>query len=298
MQHLYNKFDKHAINDLPKVLFPGRIIVVQSKAEAEKAVDYLLDQPILGFDTETRPSFQKGARQNKVALLQVSSPDTCFLFRLDHIDMPESIIRLLSDRRVLKIGLSWNDDLRMLHRRADFEPGVFVELQEYVKKLGIEDLSLQKLYANIFGQKISKTQRLTNWEADVYTEGQKLYAATDAWACIQLYEEITRLDRTQDYELEIIPEPEPEPLSPEELAARAERKAQKEAERRKRKREAAKRRKAARKAKAAEQTAAAETIETAPAEAQGTEAASETAKPRKPKRKYYPKKKKATAENV
>lgn len=292
MQHLYNKFDKHAINDLPKVLFPGRIIVVQSQMEAERAVEYLLDQPILGFDTETRPSFQKGARQNKVALLQVSSPDTCFLFRLDHIDMPECVIRLLSDRKVLKIGLSWNDDLRMLHRRAEFEPGVFVELQEYVKKLGIEDLSLQKLYANIFGQKISKTQRLTNWEADVYTEGQKLYAATDAWACIQLYEEITRLDRTQDFELEIIPEPEPEPLSPEELAARAERKAQKEAERRKRKREAAKRRKAARRAKAAEMAAAGIPVEGAPT------GSTEPAKPRKPKRKYYPKKKKATTENV
>jgi len=286
MTHLYNKFDKHAINELPKVLFPGRIIVIQSEREAEKAVDYLLNQYILGFDTETRPSFAKGGRVNKVALLQVSTHDICFLFRLDHIDMPDCIIRLLSDTEVLKIGLSWHDDINVLHRRAEFEPGTFVELQEYVKCLGIEDLSLQKLYANIFHEKISKSQRLTNWEAETYTDAQKLYAATDAWACIQLYEEITRLAATKDYELEVIPEPEPPQLTPEEIAERAARKAAKEAERRRRKKAAAKRRKAEIRARA--NAIAAERVEKGLA----PESADAVAKSKKPKRKYYPKKKK------
>ena len=95
-----------------------------------------------------------------------------------------------------------------LHRRQDFVPGRFIDLQDMVGHIGIEDLSLQKVYANVFRQKISKRQRLTNWEADVLNDKQKVYAATDAWTCINLYEEILRLETTGDYELRIIPEPE------------------------------------------------------------------------------------------
>lgn len=197
---LYSKYDKSLIKDLPRVLFEGRIIVVVSQSEALRAVDYLLSQPILGVDTETRPSFRKGVI-HKVALLQVSSHDTCFLFRLNYTGMTADIIRLLEDTTVPKVGLSLHDDLMMLHKTAAFTPGNFIELQHCVRELGIEDLSLQKLYANFFGQKISKTQRLTNWEADVLNDKQKLYAATDAWTCIKLYEELLRLRQTGEYEL-------------------------------------------------------------------------------------------------
>ncbi|MDO4309157.1 MAG: 3'-5' exonuclease [Prevotella sp.] len=197
---LYSKYDKSLIKDLPRVLFEGRIIVVVSQSEAQRAVDYLLSQPILGVDTETRPSFRKGVI-HKVALLQVSSHDTCFLFRLNYTGMTADIIRLLEDTAVPKVGLSLHDDLMMLHKTAAFTPGNFIELQHCVRELGIEDLSLQKLYANFFGQKISKTQRLTNWEADVLNDKQKLYAATDAWTCIKLYEELLRLRQTGEYEL-------------------------------------------------------------------------------------------------
>ncbi|MDE5948613.1 MAG: 3'-5' exonuclease domain-containing protein 2 [Prevotella sp.] len=197
---LYSKYDKSLIKDLPRVLFEGRIVVVVSQSEAQRAVDYLLAQPILGVDTETRPSFKKGVI-HKVALLQVASHDTCFLFRLNYTGMTADIIRLLEDTTVPKIGLSLHDDLMMLHKIAGFTPGNFIELQHCVRELGIEDLSLQKLYANFFGQKISKTQRLTNWEADVLNDRQKLYAATDAWTCIKLYEELQRLKQTGEYEL-------------------------------------------------------------------------------------------------
>ena len=113
----------------------------------------------------------------------------------------------MEDCTVPKIGLSWHDDLLSLHRRVEFNPGYFVDLQDIVKEIGIKDLSLQKLYANIFHQKISKRQRLTNWEADVLSDKQKLYAATDAWACIKLYEEIKRLYKTKEYTLVVSPEP-------------------------------------------------------------------------------------------
>ena len=207
MKKIVDRFDKHLIADLPRASFPGKICVVVSEPEAERAVEYLLSQPIIGLDTETRPSFTRGS-QYKVALLQVSSHDVCFLFRLNQMGLPQCLIRLLSDNTITKVGLSWHDDLRMLHRRKRFREGTFVELQEMSKTMGIVDMSLQKLYANIFSQKISKTQQLSNWEADSLSESQQLYAATDAWACIQLYEEMMRMQE-EGFELECIPMPEP-----------------------------------------------------------------------------------------
>ena len=200
---IYNKFNKEEIPGLPTVDFPGKIIVVMAANEAEKAVDYLLSQDILGVDTETRPSFRKGENY-QVSLLQVSSRDACFLFRLNMMGMPHAIIRLLENKKVPMVGLSWHDDLNSLRRRADFTPGRFIDIQDMVGDLGIVDLSLQKLYANLFHQRISKRQRLSNWNADVLNEKQKLYAAIDAWACINLYDEIRRLRESGDYELVVV----------------------------------------------------------------------------------------------
>lgn len=204
---LYSKFDKTKIGDLPRVVFPGRIITILSPGEAQRAVDYLLQSDILGFDTETRPVFKKGAR-NKVALLQVSTHNTCFLFRLNRIGLCPAVKQLLEAEGPLKIGLSWHDDIMGLHKRGDFEPKGFIDLQEHMTELGIKDMSLAKLYANLFRKRISKREQLSNWEADVLSQKQKEYAATDAWACIMLYEEYMRLKETQDFFLEYVPEPE------------------------------------------------------------------------------------------
>lgn len=206
---IYNKFNKHDITDLLVASFQGRIVVITSAGETEKAVKFLLSQPILGVDTETRPSFRKGDNY-KVALLQVSTEDICFLFRLNKTGMTPAIIRLLENTDVPMIGLSWHDDILSLKRRTDFKPGRFIDLQNLVGQLGIEDLSLQKLYANIFGKKISKRQQLTNWDRDTLDDRQKLYAATDAWACIQLYKEIKYLIESGDYVLEKVVEEETE----------------------------------------------------------------------------------------
>lgn len=205
MKIIYNKYDKRAITSLPQLKFPGRIIVILSEGETEKAVNYLLSSDILGVDTETRPSFKRG-EMYKVSLLQVSNRDTCFLFRLNYTGITPALKRLLEDKTVLKVGLSWHDDILMLKKRCDFVPGLFLDLQDIVGSIGIEDRSLQKLYANVFGRKISKRQRLTNWEIDVLTDKQKMYAATDAWSCINLYEEIMRLRESGDYQLKIVPE--------------------------------------------------------------------------------------------
>ena len=208
MRTIYSKYDKTQIGSLPRVVFDGRVIVVQTEQEAEKAVDYLLGCDILGVDTETRPIFKRG-RQNMVALLQVSTEDTCFLFRLNRIGLCAPVKRLLEAEDPKKIGLSWHDDLMMLHKRGDFNEAGFIDLQNHMRELGIEDLSLAKLYANIFGQRISKREQLSNWEADVLTEKQMLYAATDAWACVRLYKEYERLKETRDYELIMVKTEEP-----------------------------------------------------------------------------------------
>ena len=199
-KQIYDKFDKTIIPSLPRAVFEGRIHVIISRSQAEKAVDYLLTQPVLGVDTETRPSFSRG-RIYYVSLLQVSTRDTCFLFRLNMTGMTPAIIRLLEDNKVPKIGLSWHDDLIGLRRLHDFTPGYFIDIQSQVRELGIEDMRLQKLYANLFGQCISKAQQLTNWERDILNDKQKLYAATDAWACIMLYDELQRLKQTRDFVL-------------------------------------------------------------------------------------------------
>lgn len=204
---IFDKFDKKNISTLPCVQFPGKIVVVIGESEAAKAVDYLLSQPILGIDTETRPSFRKGG-MNKVALLQVSSHDVCFLFRLNHLGMSPSVSRLLEDRTVPKIGLSLHDDLMQLRKLGDFKAGYYIDLQDKVQEIGVEDMSLQKLYANFFGMRISKRQQLSNWEADVLNDKQKMYAATDAWTCIMLYEELLRLEETGEYELVCTPQTE------------------------------------------------------------------------------------------
>lgn len=197
---IYSKYEKAQISTLPLAEFKGRIIVVLTPGETQKAVRYLLSQKLLGLDTETRPSFRKG-QQHKVSLLQVATEDMCFLFRLNHTGLTPAIVELLEDTKVTKVGLSWHDDLNSLRKLGTFKTGDFIDIQAHVRDVGIEDMSLQKLYANLFGQKINKRQQLSNWEADILSDRQKLYAATDAWACIQLYKELLRLKETNDYEL-------------------------------------------------------------------------------------------------
>lgn len=190
MTEYQSTIDKKLISAMPKVTFPGRIIVIYTEADARKAIDYLNTCSVVGVDTETRPSFRKG-KVNSVALLQISTPDICFLFRLNRIGIPDFLEEFLQND-VLKIGLSLRDDFNMLRRANNKDPrvGNWIELQDYVSRFGIADKSLQKIYAILFGEKISKSQRLSNWEADVLTESQQLYAATDAWATLRIYLEL------------------------------------------------------------------------------------------------------------
>lgn len=183
---------------MPRALFEGKIIVVSSERETKKACAFLRQQAIVGIDTETKPSFHKGVT-HKVALLQVSTDDTCFLFRLNFMGLCAPLREFLASRDTLKVGLSLHDDILSLHRRGDFDAASYIDIQDIAPRFGIRDMSLQKIYANLFGKKISKSQRLSNWEADVLSEAQKRYAATDAWACVQIYRKLKSLYEQHDY---------------------------------------------------------------------------------------------------
>ncbi len=186
--------EKSEIATMPTLLYPGRIITIDTAGDVDKAVTALSKEKILGIDTETRPAFRKGVHYN-VSLLQLSTADTCFLIRLCRTGMPDSLVALLENKEIIKVGVSLHDDYQALSRRRRFKAGGFFDLQKYVDKFGIQEMSLQKIYAIIFGERISKSQQLSNWEQDVLTDKQKQYAATDAWACLNIYNRLKQAEK-------------------------------------------------------------------------------------------------------
>ena len=187
MLNFRESISKEEINSLPILEYEGRnIVLVDTLSKLKTTIEVLKNEEVLGFDTETKPSFEKG-KMNKVALLQLSTADTCYLIRLNVLGMQNPIIEILSSEKPLKIGLSLKDDYKMLNRRRSFKPAGFLDLQSVIGKFGIKDLSLQKIYAIMFNKKISKSQRLTNWQAPNLTIQQQTYAAVDAWACMDIY---------------------------------------------------------------------------------------------------------------
>jgi ribonuclease D len=179
---------------LPHQKFSGEIFYIDSTAAIDQFLPGLLNEPILGFDTETRPSFKKG-QSNQVALLQLSTSHQAFLFRLNKTGFTRELINILSDPSIIKAGVAIHDDLCGLKKLADFTPEGFIDLQEFVKPFGIEDNGLKKLAANILGFRISKRQQTSNWELDMLTEAQSEYAATDAWVCYEIYSVLEKIKR-------------------------------------------------------------------------------------------------------
>lgn len=179
--------DKATINSLPIESFAGNIHIVETRDDALHAIEQLRCHAILGLDTETKPSFRKG-KTNQVSLVQLSTETDCYLFRINKIGFLDEMRDLITDSTITKIGLSLHDDFKVLHKVDDFEPHNYIDLQKIVKLYGIQDMSLQKIYAIIFGKKISKSQRLSNWEAPELSVPQQYYAALDAWACLHIYQ--------------------------------------------------------------------------------------------------------------
>ncbi len=187
-----SKLSREEIAVLPKKKFSGDIFYINSVKAFHEVFPLLNQTEVLGFDTETKPSFKKG-KKNEVSLLQLSTKDQAFLFRLNQIGLPEKLVSLLSDVRIMKIGVAIHDDIIGLKRLHSFHPGGFVELQDYVKNFEIQDCGLKKLTANILGFQISKRQQTSNWESDVLTKAQIEYAATDAWVCYEIFSKLEQI---------------------------------------------------------------------------------------------------------
>ena len=189
-----HKIDNEQTALLPAIEFRGEICVVDREEQIEEACRYLAEQPMLGFDTETRPSFRAGVTF-RVSLLQLSSAERCYLFRLNLIPLAKPILQLLENRDLPKIGTDVAGDLRALHQLRHFREAGFVDLQSLVGEWGIEEKSLRKMSAIILGKRVSQAQRLSNWESSALTEKQQLYAATDAWVCTKIYRRLRHVPK-------------------------------------------------------------------------------------------------------
>lgn len=188
---IQKEITKEEIYELPLKSFEGEIIVIDKPSDVGKVLPELKSQTILGFDTETKPSFKKGnSNKNGVALLQLSSEKKAWLFRLQHIGLHDGLKEILSDENIKKIGVAIHDDIRMLKSLSNFSDRGFLDLQSYVKDFGIKGFSLKKLTAMVLHFRISKSQQLSNWENPTLTNGQLSYAATDAWTCLEIYKKL------------------------------------------------------------------------------------------------------------
>ncbi len=190
---MQTSISKEDIKDLPLKQFEGPVTVVEDPEKVRGVVEQLKQNKVIGFDTETKPAFKKGV-SHKVALLQLSTEEEAFLFRLNLTGINRELSDLLADSNVLKVGVGIRDDLRGLRELNPFTPGGFVELQDVAPDYGIDVLSLKNLAGLLLGIRVSKRQRLSNWEAGQLTEGQILYAATDAWVALQIYNKLITME--------------------------------------------------------------------------------------------------------
>jgi ribonuclease D len=190
MSNYIATISKEELENLPKAAFPGQIIVVDTLEQIAEACQYLSQFEQIGFDTESRAIFQKGV-VNKISLLQLSTPERCYLFRLCRIRLDKAILKILENPNIRKIGLATNGDLKELYTLRKFRARNFIDLQTIVGNYGIQELGLAKISAIVLGQRVAKAQRLSNWEATQLTEAQQLYAATDAWICSCIYDKLT-----------------------------------------------------------------------------------------------------------
>jgi ribonuclease D len=178
------------IKELDLKWFEGEIVVVDTYKTFRRILPRIMNSEVLGFDTETRPSFKKG-RKNKVSLIQLSNSEIACLIRINKIGIPDELVTILSDPGVIKAGVAIHDDIRFLTGVRKFRPEGFIDLQGFVKEYGIQSSGLKKLAAIILGFRISKRQQVTDWEAIELSEAQQIYAATDAWVCHQIYNKLT-----------------------------------------------------------------------------------------------------------
>ena len=184
-----SEISKEELYELSLAQFNGKIHMIERYGVADSVARRLRSYPVLGFDTETRPSFTKG-RVNRIALLQLATASDAYLFRLCKMDIPKNLLALLTDPNILKIGVAIKNDMDVLKRTVKLNPDGFIDLQNMVQQFDIKCAGLSKMAGIVLGVRISKAQQLSNWENYILTPAQQRYAATDAWMCYQIYEKL------------------------------------------------------------------------------------------------------------
>ncbi len=174
------------LNLLPLKTFAGKVSVITDPDKLAKVKTEIEKHEVVGFDTETRPSFKRG-QIYKVALLQLAIPEKVFLIRLHHTGLPHEIISIFENPGIFKAGVAIHDDIKSLQKLHKFTPASFVELATLARTSGLQVESVKKLAGLLLGIRISKSAQTSNWEAPTLTEKQIDYAATDAWVCLEIY---------------------------------------------------------------------------------------------------------------
>ena len=177
------------VNSLPLKAFEGKIVLIDQVAKLEKALQEMSKHEVIGFDTETRPSFKKG-QHYKVSLLQLAIEHKVFLIRLNHTDITNELTAFFENEHIIKAGVGIRDDLQALQKLKRFHPAGFEDLATISKKSGLQVESVKKLTALLLGFRISKSAQTSNWETTTLSEKQLEYAATDAWVCLQIYKKL------------------------------------------------------------------------------------------------------------
>ena len=173
---------KDEIHNYPLLDFNGNIHLIQSESDIKSSCEILARHKVIGFDTETKPSFKKGVSYN-ISLLQLSAGNSVYLFRINKIGFDKKIIEILSNKNILKVGIDIKNDLLGLKKLKSFKENNFVDLNTLAIKKGYQSIGAVKLSIMLLGCRISKSQRLSDWSADNLTESQINYAAIDAWIC-------------------------------------------------------------------------------------------------------------------
>lgn len=177
------------INLLPLSQFNGEIILIDNFQKFNLYIKELFNQKVLGFDTESKPSFKKG-ENNSVALLQFSTSNKAYIFRLNHIGIPKQLKKIFENKDIIKVGLAIKDDIKIMQKLNNFKPASFIDICTISTQHNIEEKGLKKLAAIVLNMRISKSKQLSNWEAKILDNAQLTYAATDAWICYELYNKL------------------------------------------------------------------------------------------------------------
>ncbi len=186
MKLFQREITKEEMSQLALIQYGGPITLIQSEEDFEAEIDVIAGHPVLGFDTETKPSFKKG-KVYPTSIIQLSTSDHAWLIRVSRLGYPKRLLDILSNDQIIKVGSGLNDDIRRMRADFHFEPGGFLDLQQYVEAFRIGEKGLKKLSAIVLGKRISKSQQVSNWDANILTEAQLRYAATDAWICLEIY---------------------------------------------------------------------------------------------------------------